>query len=312
MSTSAQSWSIEHLVLAAWHRLQGRLLSYFLCASAGFGVGMAFLLGFGALGTLFLSYMSQSHSPLAAIVLFFLFTLPLALFATGLYFWFQLTSVAILTEQTPRGFVETFRSVRPRVRAYIGFSLLQFLFLLFLLPLGIVTLFTAFVLWSVWSSFSTFVFLEEKRIGLANLWASKDMINQRLLGVVGRILLLHAGMWLLTLLASSVKGNVGNVGAGLIQFLAHPFFIAFNYEMYTRLPKVGRVHPPTHWIIAGTISWFVFLLLLVKSGDRLEELQMKLQEEKTGLAPYPSRMKMKKFFAPPTLPESWDTDSTTF
>lgn len=255
------SLSLENLFRNAFLRTKERFLSYFLVVLIGIGFGFAVMIGFLlAVGLLALIFtLSKS------IVLLFIMSSIITLTSLTLiyYFgaWIHLTTtfVIIAPEKVTTG--EAFAKVKPLVWGYVKLEILLSLFFIGLILPSIFTLFIALIIWAFWSAFVTFVYLEQQKKGLDNLWTSKAMVSQKFWGITGRFSL----VMILTLILQGIfnsggKNSIGPFFSFLISLFTSPFVLSYFYEVYKNLSVPKDSKKPTIWLILSAIGWLFILL----------------------------------------------------
>lgn len=260
------NWSIEHLINLAFKRTKERFVSYFLGYVLSFammiGVMLLLLVGIGItvfVGTVFKSAVVTGFLGLGLLLLFILFVVYLGT-------WLQLAIVDVLISEKKPNLTLAIKNVKPYVWSYIHLSVLGGLFILGLFPLGMLTLGIILILWGIWNSFTIFIFLHNQPKGLSSLWLSRQIVNQRFWGIVGRTLLVSGAIFVFQfMLIMYGQGNSGLVGfiSFLISLFSGPFIISFNYEMFKNLSVPSTVQKPTGWIVISTIGLIIMFLALV-------------------------------------------------
>src|SRR3990167_1768015 len=200
-------WQIESLIKRAFGRTRERFLSYFLALIISFTfilvalIILVILLVVGGLGV------ALTKMALVSFLISLMMVLLAGLVLIFVSSWIQLSVIEILIQNDNLGVIETFKKVRPLVWDYLTFVLLSSLFMLGLLPLGLMSLGIAFLLWSFWNSFSTFVYLTNRQKGIANLWQSRALVNQRFWEIAGRMLILNLMVIFISLILAMSKSS---------------------------------------------------------------------------------------------------------
>ncbi|MDP2874100.1 MAG: hypothetical protein Q8N84_02300 [bacterium] len=265
-------WQIENLLKSAFVRTKERFLTYLLSLGLSTAIGGGVVLALVILGTPLAALMNATKFSILSIFLGAL--LAVAGIIAGVYLaaWISLTVTQSLISPKRKGIVETFREVHPWVWGFVGYQCLAGLFLLGLLPLGLITFFLIPILWVAWGSFAAFVYLEERKKGLANLWVSKTLISQRFWGILGREALVFFTLGAVGVLVNlSGPRLLGSVW-GCLQIFMTPLIVCFNYEMYRLLPKTATGKTPRGWLIASAAGWLLSLVFLLLSYGAITNL----------------------------------------
>ncbi len=265
-------WQIENLLKSAFVRIKERFLTFLLSLglSAAFGGGVVLILTI--LGTLLAILMNATKFSVLSIFLSALLAVAGVIAGVYLAVWIGLTVIQSLISPKRKGIVETFREVHPWVWGFVGYKCLAGLFLLGLLPLGLITFFIVPLLWVAWGSFAAFVYLAERKKGLANLWVSKAIISQRFWGILGREALVFFTLGAVGVLVNlSGPRPFGSVW-GCLQIFMTPFIVCLNYEMYRLLPKTATVKTPRGWLITSAAGWILSLVFLLLSYRAMTNL----------------------------------------
>ncbi len=322
------SWQLESLIRRAFERTKSRFLSYLLTWVAGVGISLLilipfFVVAFIIIGLSGVSLVTLNNPEVVRNVVMIAAPLMLIFWLILIYVgnWIQLATVKVLIADKPIGAGQAFRQTRSAVLSYFWFGLLSGLFFLGLVPLGFITLFYIFILWGVWGSFSTFVFLQLEKRGLNVLWTSKQMVDQKFWGIVGRSLLIGFGVMMISFLIGFSGGKNGGWTTGLSTLLSvftTPFVLCFSYEMFRNLETPKEVKKPKVWIVLSVIGIVVFVFLMVmlvkvipeKFGAGLNSLNLLEQQQKArqmrdlnNLQNSPWQEELKKFEEGfPTIP----------
>lgn len=257
-------WQIENLIKKAVNRTKDRFLSYFLAWGIGFGIGLLSILILMFLAGLVVLIYFLFKS--VWLTVFFGIAIGIFDFVAFMYIssWINLSTVAVLIQEEKIGIGATFKAVRPLVWSYVGLSFFCFLFMLGLIPFGFLSVFIVFFLWWLWAGFMPFVFLEQKRKGLDNLWISRQMFLQKAWGIFGRLLFVALVFVAVSFLVSLTGRNAGTSGLSIIlSILYTPFTLAFHYEIYRNLAVPVEVKKPKTWITLAAVGW---ILLVVGLG----------------------------------------------
>ena len=255
-------WQIESLIKRAFGRTRERFLSYFLALIISFTfilvalIILVLLLVVGGLGV------ALTKMALVSFLISLMMVLLAGLVLIFVSSWIQLSVIEILIQNDNLGVIETFKKVRPLVWDYLTFVLLSSLFMLGLLPLGLMSLGIAFLLWSFWNSFSTFVYLTNRQKGIANLWQSRALVNQRFWEIAGRMLILNLMVIFISLILAMSKSSYLGVVSVIFSFVSQPFLISFSFEMYRNLPKPVEAKGPRAWFLLSVAGWILVALYL--------------------------------------------------
>lgn len=269
-SDNSSSWQIEHLVRQAFARTKDRFLGYFLTAVLNFALWTGLFISILLLsGVLFFIY---TVTKLASLLIILAIVLSILMLFLIVYIsaWTQLTAITVIIQEEKLDAIETFKKVKPLVNGYLWFISLNFLFSFGLLPWGLLSLFTIIVLWSVWGVFSTFVYLQSRRKGLINLWVSRELVNQKFWGILGRMFLINLSVAFISMfLISSGKSAASYLITILLQLFTAPFVISFKFEMFKNLKEPEKVNAPKVWVALSIIGLVVLILLFIFSVNGL-------------------------------------------
>jgi hypothetical protein len=178
--------------------------------------------------------------------------------------WMTLLFTQVIIQEEKRGVVETFKSLQPRVPGFIWFSLLSGLFFVGLLPFGFLSLFIVLILWGLWNSFGAFVYLEENKKGLDNLWVSKAIFNTNFWGNFFKLILVSLAIMVLSmgLTFSSRNNGVGGLLYFIVSLVSVPFMISYKYELYksAKINVKGAVSKPKIWIALSVIGYILLIV----------------------------------------------------
>ena len=271
-NTASDSWQIENLIRMSWNRTADRFVSYFLAIvlSVVIFVGV-FVIGAVVAGILIAIFaaLSLSNLGLVSVLLIVLVSLVVLLILLYVGSLINLLINEVMIQETKTGVMETLAKVRPLVWDYVWVTSFMSLFFVGLLIWGVLSLGSVFILWSVWSSFVTFVFLEKRKRGLANLWMSKALVDQRFWGIVGRLVLLNAAAFLISSILAGSKNSVLEFGSLIASLIVQPFMISFGYEMYRNIPEPQNVKRPGVWVGFSAAGWALLILMVVVLGNSL-------------------------------------------
>jgi hypothetical protein len=260
-------WQVEGLLRRAFNRTKERFLSYFLTWVASFGIGIGVLvLILLAAGLIAILY-GVTKSVLLVGVLGLVIGIGSYVALIYVSSWIALATISVLIDEEKLGVGATFAKVKPLVWGYFWMSLVIGLFIGGFAIFGFLTLFVLFILWAFWSSFAPFVYLTQKRKGLDNLWVSKQMIEQRALGIFGRMLLVNmVYLMVYLLIVFGMKNMAGSGLSTLISVFATPFIFCFEYEMFKNLEVPTEVKKQNGWVIVSIIGYVLMLVIFVLFG----------------------------------------------
>lgn len=274
MKTS--SWKTGILLRKAYNRTKDRLKTVLIVNLLGMLMILASIGAFGYL--IFIASSWVNHHEIILLVLAFFVGIVLLLVFFYILFWIQLAITYALISPQKKHSKEVYVQTKPLVNGYIRYASATTLFNLFLIPADLLISTVLLVrpislLWGFWGSFGSFVYLEQQKKGLENLWVSRKMINQNFWKVAGKMFI--AGFIpLIAIMASIIaliaifaveKGDITSPGvlAPVIIFgivfvltvlLAGPFMLSFTYEVYKNLTIPKEVHKPREWIWIGIIG----------------------------------------------------------
>jgi len=253
------AWGLESLLKKAFERTKDRFLSYLVVLLISIGIGLAFFIAILLLIGLFaLLYFLTKAIPVLIILGLVAF---LALIILSYYVgaWIQLATAQVIISPEKLTAGEAMKKVRPLIWKFIILEVLMSLFFIGLVPLGVLSLFIILILWGFWSTFTVFVFLEQQKEGLANVWISRSMINQRFWGVAGRESVVWIAVWILSFAVSSAsyKSSLAGLLSLLISLFTGPFIISYSYEIYKNLTPPKETTKPNIWIILSILGWIL-------------------------------------------------------
>ncbi|MDO8497968.1 MAG: hypothetical protein Q7S61_05500 [bacterium] len=254
-------WSVENLVRAALKRTKERFLSYFLTYVAS---SILFIVVFAA-GVILSTMINILYVRTKSVLLVGILGTPTAIgfFVALIYVsaWSQLAVIHSLMLNEKKDLGALFKEVKPATGGYIWLSIVTTLFMFGLIPWGLMTLFIVLILWAYWSIFSTFVYLEQRRRGLENLWISRQMIDERFIGIAGRMLLIHGSIFFMMIALGWSDNAFLRLLSGIVNILFVPFSISFSYEIYRLLKIPTEVKKPTVWIAFSAIGFVLFIVM---------------------------------------------------
>lgn len=262
-----KDWDLGNLVKAAADRTAERFGAYIATTIIGGLLTFLLILLIGLMAlVLFLIY---KMTPVIAILL----AIPVFVFDIVLYFyitsWVTLAQVAVLTTEPKTGFHEnflkliTFNKVKPRVWDFVKVMILTGVFLIGITPFGIFSLGIILILWSLWSFFITFVFLEQKRLGLDNLWISRSMVNQKFWEIALRLSVVYIILFLIYIVLSLSNDYMASIVSFFVSIFSTPFLISFNYQIYKNLKTPKEVEKSGFWTGLSIIGWFIMIGIIV-------------------------------------------------
>jgi hypothetical protein len=272
-----QSYNLSTLINKALDRTSKRIVPFFITYLAGFGMFLgiaaiiaviAFLLlpGFKNAELTFMPYVMAGVGGVIAIA---------ALFYVGA--WFSLAMMKVIMGEEKITAKQAFVETKEQIPGLIKLQLLMMVFFIALLPIGMLSIFIILILWSFWSSLAMFVFIDQKRNGLDNLWASRWMINQKFWRTAGYMALVNFGIQIIMNVIPSFLPQdneaatiIGGLVIVIFSFLSTPFIVSFNYEIYKALPKPEKIEKPTVWINIAIVSGILVIIgpLLLLSFSR--------------------------------------------
>lgn len=247
--------SLENLFRQAFKRTKERFLSYLIVALISIGIGIAVVIGLlliiGLLALLFA--LTKSIILITLLSLLFLLAALTLMYYVGAWLHLTTTYVIISPKKVTTG--EAFAKMKPLVWNYVKLEVLLSLFFLGLVIPTLFTLFIALLIWAFWGTFVTFVYLEQQKKGLDNLWTSKAIVSQKFWGVTGRLILVMILIWLLQIAFNSGgKNSIGPFFSFIISLLSGPFVLSYHYEIYKNLPLPQNIPTPKGWIIASLLG----------------------------------------------------------
>lgn len=176
----------------------------------------------------------------------------------------------------------------PKTIGFLWFMILSSLFFVGLVPVSVLSLFLVTILWNIWNTFSIFVYLDEGRRGLSNLWVGRKMINMHFWKITLFLTVVIIIFFALNLpfsfmrvlisemMRSAASGNtsmlmqslatslMSSFVFGLIGWILgvfeNMFFVSFTYEMYKNSEKPTTVSTPKLWVILSILGWIIFIL----------------------------------------------------
>lgn len=262
--------NIENLFSKAFSRFKERFLSYLIVNALSWGLGIILVLaGLLMAGVVALVWFVAKAVIVAAV----LGTIAAVVFIVGLIYisaWIQLATVDVLISSKKLPPFDVYKKVKPLIGGYIYFMVVLGLFMLGLLPFTLVSLFIIGILWSLWSIFSVFVYLEKRKKGLENLWASREMVNQKFWPILGVILLVIVLMTLVSIVLVSAK--TGFAISLVSQLVLTPFIMSLYYELYLTLKTPAKVSKAPVWMALSVIGYVITVLVLVVSVQALGKL----------------------------------------
>lgn len=274
--------SVESLIATAWKRTRERFLSFFLAYLITivlfFGVGL-----FGVIALLLAGVLSSfigSSVPLLGSILQAGATI--TFFAGILYVtsWSSLATITTIINPQKIGVIEAFKKVKSIAPRFMWVQLIMGIFLIGLIPVSIALLFIPLLLWYVWLAFVPFVYLEQQKSGLMNIWISRAMISQNFWGVFGRLVLLFAAVMFFTFIfASSRSGTLIVLWQIINILLVGPFVLSFSYELYSQLDKKTMAPPPRFWIGASIVGFVIIILGAEFMVNRLSQVAPQIMNQ---------------------------------
>ncbi len=267
-------WDIEALLKASFSRLKNRILSYYIAMLVFYGISF---IG----GALFVVYIiiiagaiAAFHDPTITLVATIIsIIIGIAAFLLFIYLasLSQLLLAKVIIQEPKKGIMETAKEILPMVWGYLWLGVASSIFFIGLVPLGLLSLFIIFLIWQIWGTFVTYVYLEQKKTGLDNLWVSKAMVSQKFLGVAGRILLVNGAYMMIYVLLLIYGDNLGSLLGFALSLFFTPYLICYTYEMYKQLAVPTEVVRPKKWIIVSIIGYIVIISLILLAGNALME-----------------------------------------
>lgn len=295
-------WSVENLVKAALKRTKERFLSYLLAYVASF-ILVIVVFAAGVIVSTMLSILYVTTKSVVLVGILGAFT-AIGFFVALIYVsaWSQLAVIRSLMLNEKKDLGALFKEVKPATGGYIWLSIITSLFMFGLIPWGLLTLFIVLILWAYWSIFSTFVYLEQRRRGLENLWISRQMIDERFIGIAGRMLLIHGSIFFMMIALSWSNNAILRFASFIVNILFVPFSISFSYEIYRLLKIPTEVKKPTAWIAFSVIGFVLFIVMMAllvtvfsQNFNQIMEIFIKMiradqlpRTPAVNLSPYPS------------------------
>lgn len=268
MATKQQNsdpMSLENLFKAAFNRTKDRFLSYFLAFLFNMLIGGVAIVAALLVGAILVVPFAMSKNFMMAGIWGGIVGVAFIIAMIYISSWMTLLFTQIMIQEEKKGVIETFKSLKPRVGGFIIFSLLSGLFMIGLLPLGLISLFIIPILWGVWNSFSAFVYLEENKKGLENLWVSRAIFNTSFWGNFFKLVLVSLALMIISmgLSFSSRDNSLGGLLYFLISIVSVPFMISYKYEMYKNAKEQvkGAVTKPKIWIVLSIIGYILIGVL---------------------------------------------------
>jgi len=259
---------MEKIIQLSAVRFKKTFLRYFLVYVLGtLGLTLAVLAVLTTGGILFLVHLVLGQQLVISILL----GTVLGLVSLGLFIylgtWFQLSQLLAITKPELKEVYDCFRESRPLILPFLGFSILQVLFLMGFLLFN-VFLFLPFIIWSVWGIFAAYAFLDGKRGGLKPLWFSKARVSGHFFQVLLYIAVIYGALFLLGTVFGQINENLSFLNA-LLWFLGTPFIIGYSYEIYRSLPEPAEVKASTSGKVLSVLGWglnFLVIGLALSSG----------------------------------------------
>lgn len=289
---ASDNLEIETLFRAAFERTKERLLSYILSFLFVYVLFFGALLAVGLLAGAHFLVWSTTQSVAAVGTLALISVVGVLTGFMYLGSWATLATTYTLISENKVGVMEAYKAMRPLVWGHVLVSFFVGLFIFGLVPISVFTLFILLLVWSVWGVFMIFVYMEKQEKGLANLWISQAIVNQRFWAILGRILLVYVAMWVLFFLLGMGAEDypVLNIVSFIASLLLSPFVISYFYEMYKRLPHPKEIARPTVWIVLSIIGWVVMVFAIVSMSaaaaqslpDVMQNLDKQMDLKSTG------------------------------
>ena len=261
-----KTWQIESLFRKAFGRTKERFLSYIIATIIQYAIVFASLFILVLVLALLGGFLFTLHTSLGTMLGGLLVIAGIIVgtaFMIYISSWSQLTLTAIIIQKKNLGAIETFKQVRPQVWSFVWYNIALNLFLLGLLPFGIISFGLILVLWLFWNVFAVFVFLEQKKTGLDNLWTSRAMVKQNFWAIIGRLVLVFVLFYVIALSLASVDNTVAGIANFLISIAFGPFAVSYMYEIYKLLKVPQKVIRPKGWIGLSAVGYIIVVIMLV-------------------------------------------------
>lgn len=262
-----QSYNLSTLINKSLERTSNRIAPFFMT----YVIGIAMLLGvaavIGIIGFMLIPGFKNAELTLMPYVV--AGVAGLIAFAALLYIsaWFNLAVMRVVMGDEKISGKQAFVETKALVPGFIKVQLLLMVFMLALLPIGFLSVFIILILWIFWSSLIMFVYLDQKKNGLDNVWVSRWMINQKFWKTAGYMLLVNLGVQIvMNIIPSFLPQNnevataIGAIVVVIFSFLTAPFLVSFNYEIYKALPKPETVEKPKVWINIAIVSGILMIV----------------------------------------------------
>jgi hypothetical protein len=266
-------WSIEILLRKSWQRTKSRFLPYFISSivtsAASFGVLLACLIVFGVALAASI-YAQQTIATVSVLIVGTICTLCVVSYVQA---WGSLASTFLLLDGAPGDVRTAWYSVKPKVMRKLFAMALITLLSIGLLIYVIPTLLIVYILWTSLLIFVDYLILTTSHSGFRSVWASIEMVQSKLLGIVGRVLILSLSVsvitGILTPLVINTSGksstaeltSIGQVIQWILGTLFVPIQASFYYEMYKLISIPVQPKRPSGWIIASAVGWVLSFVL---------------------------------------------------
>ena len=254
--------SFENLLSVAFARTRERFISFFLTNVILYVlIFVTFLLG--VLVLVVVSALTAGGTP--SLLAFFLRAVAIIAFALAFWYvvsWGSLTTIAIIAEREKIGVIDAYKKTQPLTWRYMWIYLLYGLFIIGLIPSGIVLLLIPFIVWSIWGSFFVFVYLDQRKTGLENLWISRAMVNQNFWGVTVRLFLMVVALIaIFIIIVLSRNGFLIALWQIVNTLFIAPLLVSFTHTIYTQLDRVESAKAPKVWVIASLVGLVILVLV---------------------------------------------------